>query len=715
MDNPAGSINFDANALYMAEAADEENDDVLADKQQENELKELISQGGLDGILDDEEQSLASSSDDSSFNENDTSSDHAAAAAVVANPAISSSPSSSSSSSSSSANIQHQQHMNAIDVPITPANHHHHHHQQQQQKHGSLMHQHMSSYAMSLDYRSNQYSTPSNMQSAPPPSTPLLQATIPHPVLAAPTTTTINNNNQSRDPSNSTANSNTSPTMMNGDTTVRHVSEPPVHVPNKAKHSHSLEKFACDMHEQQQAMFSKPQQHKDKDQQQQQQQQHSMIDLNELTEAELNELKAEEAENAQQAEYYTRDQLYRHLLQVQFLYKVRGHKLSDMQDRFSIDHEAWVREKRGMTHQLHLAEQGRNAAEASVAQMRELCVERERERDTWSAEKAEMLKRLEEARSQCFALEHKLQEQEQHIESLLSQINEHERLDAIARLQHQHEMLVQQMREQQARDRLHADEQLGALRSELADKSDYVHKLREQLDAATKNGEQAALERADTVTRLNKALNDAQTKHDRDLLMWSAAVDEQQSNARLLADRCRELEAAQQQSNTTTTTPSSSNNNNNNELQLELERLRAQLEQQRQQQHDEGDSVEKVNELQRVVDELSGELAEKSAALNEALGKDEQWQQMKSEMELDAYNKQRHIEECEQLIHSLEAERAAIGQQQQRLGQLAEYEAQIGELNLKLANRDNELHKVRDMYIEVCNDKNNLQDTLKVT
>ena len=65
MDNQVGSINFDANALYLEE--DDEHD--YDDKQQDNEIKELISQGGLDAFLDDD--SLISSSDESSYDDSD--------------------------------------------------------------------------------------------------------------------------------------------------------------------------------------------------------------------------------------------------------------------------------------------------------------------------------------------------------------------------------------------------------------------------------------------------------------------------------------------------------------------------------------------------------------------------------------------------------------------------------------------------------------------
>lgn len=67
--NQVGSINFDANALYLEEDSEHEDD-----KQQDNELQALISQGGLDGLDD----SLLSSSGESSYDASDNSDDQAA-------------------------------------------------------------------------------------------------------------------------------------------------------------------------------------------------------------------------------------------------------------------------------------------------------------------------------------------------------------------------------------------------------------------------------------------------------------------------------------------------------------------------------------------------------------------------------------------------------------------------------------------------------------
>ena len=118
-----------------------------------------------------------------------------------------------------------------------------------------------------------------------------------------------------------------------------------------------------------------------------------------------------------------------------------------------------------------------------------------------------------------------------------------------------------------------------------------------------------------------------------------------------------------------------------------------------------------VEELQREKIELTNDLIEKNSRLDAMMDQEERSQQLRNELDLEVYTKQQHIDECEKVIEALHA---SIGQQQGGQQLINEYEAQLAELKLKLTNREHEVQKVREMYIEVCNDKNNLQDTLKL-
>ena len=125
-----------------------------------------------------------------------------------------------------------------------------------------------------------------------------------------------------------------------------------------------------------------------------------------------------------------------------------------------------------------------------------------------------------------------------------------------------------------------------------------------------------------------------------------------------------------------------------------------------------------VEELQREKIDLNNDLLERNSKLDEMMEQEEQFQRLKNDLELEIYSKQQHINECEKMIDNLHKSNqetlASINQQQNNKQLMNEYDAQIAELKLKVTNREHELQKTREMYIEVCNDKNNLQDTLKV-
>lgn len=122
-------------------------------------------------------------------------------------------------------------------------------------------------------------------------------------------------------------------------------------------------------------------------------------------------------------------------------------------------------------------------------------------------------------------------------------------------------------------------------------------------------------------------------------------------------------------------------------------------------------------ELQREKIELTNDLIDKNTKLDEMMGIEEQLQSVKNDLELKIYSKQQHILECEKMIEQLHAKNqeamASMNQNHGNQQMINEFEAQIVELKLKVTNREHEVQKTREMYIEVCNEKNNLQDSMK--
>ena len=234
----------------------------------------------------------------------------------------------------------------------------------------------------------------------------------------------------------------------------------------------------------------------------------SIIDLNELDEEQLKQLQLEEEK--QQSEYFNIEHLNRLYCQAQFLYKIRGKKLEEVTNRFTAYQEDMSREIRAMKHRVYLAEKEKESAQTSLEQVHELCNQYKVESEEAKKSAAEMAEKCEKLKQVNFSLEQKLREKEEEIEALQTQIDEQQKLDALERVQQQHEHFVGQLREQFDKDMMIMRERLSQVQTEVDEKSEIIRLMRIQLDTAGKNAEMATIERSDTVNRLTKTINDLQ-------------------------------------------------------------------------------------------------------------------------------------------------------------------------------------------------------------
>ena len=205
--------------------------------------------------------------------------------------------------------------------------------------------------------------------------------------------------------------------------------------------------------------------------------------------------------------------------QAQFLYKVRGKKLEEVTNRFTAYQEDMSREIRAMKHRLYLAEKEKESLQTSVDQSRDLCTQYKSETEQAKKTCGDLQEKFDKLKQTNRMLEQKLNEAEQDVENLQVQIAEQQKLDSLERVQEQHEHFVQQMRDKYEKDLLQLKEKCNDVQTELDDKHEFIHMMRVQLETATKNAEMASVERADTINRLTKSLNDLQTKYDQDILI----------------------------------------------------------------------------------------------------------------------------------------------------------------------------------------------------
>jgi hypothetical protein len=245
-------------------------------------------------------------------------------------------------------------------------------------------------------------------------------------------------------------------------------------------------------------------------------QQTSIIDLNELDEAQLKQLQAEEQK---EQEYFNIEHLNRMHIQLDFLYKIRGKKLEEMSARFNAYQEDMSREMRAMKHRLFLAEKEKESVQTSLDQAHELCNQYKTETDEANSKAKELQDMFDKLKQSNRVLEQKLSEQEQEIESLHAQLNEQQKLDTLERVQEHHEHFVQQLRDQYETNLFQMKENFAQCQNELNDKCELIKLLKNELDTATKNSEMTALDKAESINRLTKSLSDLQNKYNQDILM----------------------------------------------------------------------------------------------------------------------------------------------------------------------------------------------------
>ena len=157
--------------------------------------------------------------------------------------------------------------------------------------------------------------------------------------------------------------------------------------------------------------------------------------------------------------------------------------------------------------------------QASVEQAHQLCGQYKAESEGAKKGATEMTEKCDKLKAANRVLEQKLAETEEEIENLQVQISEQQKLDTMERVQEQHELFVQQMRDQYEKELMQTREVAGEAQKGVQEKCEVVRMLKMQLEAAVQNSERAVVDRADTVNRLTKSLNDLQAKYDQEILI----------------------------------------------------------------------------------------------------------------------------------------------------------------------------------------------------
>ncbi len=109
-----------------------------------------------------------------------------------------------------------------------------------------------------------------------------------------------------------------------------------------------------------------------------------------------------------------------------------------------------------------------------------------------------------------FQLVRKIQTQEATIESLSAQLVALETSDTLVRAKEQHEAIVSTLRQKHESEVLILKEHLDTANAKVEDRETQIIKLKQQLGSLVKNSENAHIDRADTINRLTRSLEDSQ-------------------------------------------------------------------------------------------------------------------------------------------------------------------------------------------------------------
>ncbi|CAF0961993.1 unnamed protein product, partial [Didymodactylos carnosus] len=202
---------------------------------------------------------------------------------------------------------------------------------------------------------------------------------------------------------------------------------------------------------------------------------------------------------------------------LQILCTVKDRKIYELENRCEAYFEKYNSDLRALKHKNELAETAKHDYERRYESTNEKCnnlMHENMELQTNLTLLKTHIQKLDESKSE---LEKKLDESESLIDSLHRKINDLQRFEAISRTQQDCELVLTSMKEKHEHEIIALKEKLQVTQMNLQEKNVELDDLRAQLDVACKNNERAIFERMETINRLNQQLHECQRQYS-DLL-----------------------------------------------------------------------------------------------------------------------------------------------------------------------------------------------------
>ena len=429
------------------------------------------------------------------------------------------------------------------------------------------------------------------------------------------------------------------------------------------------------------------------------------IDLDELQKEQANKLLSKQEDEQGLSLKY--DELFKEYNKCQMLLKLRGKKLEETSNSAAVMQEDYNRQLRAMSHRLLLADQENEELRRRLDEASE-----KQRGDEERCQKAEKSQRdIQEANGELVKknalLMSKISELENDVESLNFQISEQEKNDTIETITKRYEMAIEQMREQHHKESQQYQESLSRCQMEIGSQLETI-----------KSTEVHMSELNEQKTRLEAQLNQLRVRTSNDQQM----IDK-------LTFRCQELEQKAQLHVAT------SGHNGEQMEAATMETLKKELDRALEGQSTKwaecqalkeqttvlskrlGESEAVREKLEKERQELADELRDTKTWLDKLLAKEEHINSAQATMQ----NLDLIVEENEkkmQTLHDeitqlrLENEQLVVHSQAKEAVQ-QEFFVQINDLKLEIANLQTENGKIKKMYLEVCNEKANLEAVIK--
>ncbi|CAF1253495.1 unnamed protein product [Adineta steineri] len=335
--------------------------------------------------------------------------------------------------------------------------------------------------------------------------------------------------------------------------------------------------------------------------------------------------------------------------------------------------------------------------------------------------------RIQQLEGNKTQLELKLDEAESIIDSLHKRVNELQKFDTIARTQQDCELVLSSTREKHEQEILNLNEKLQMIQMNLQEKTTEVDELRMQLETACKNNEKAIFERMESISNLNQRLHDCQRQYTDLLSSKSMETFNETETKRQLMRLTEEKEKVEYTCQ---------------ELQSEIRTLRERLGITEHEVNNDlfGISSISVNELSSINRQVVPHNSTSFDNPNDSLINENH--HLKDRIDEFASNEKNLIEINEELqrqiqeltrkdstssdeiiisnsihmeqIHSLTKQIEILKKDYKNLQEKYDYETQELQTIIEQLREDiTDLDKTKQLYIDVCQEKNSIEDNLR--